>query len=337
MKEKTNKLFTIGGEALTAAAIDGLLRALEGVSGAPLPDPPVKEEEEEPKVPTFEDIVGGIRDALRGTDGEGDAADSARELADSLTADAEDRGAAATKKSDEVYALLSALGEKQRGDYADLAEQIKSGDYLSSPAAKAIFDSYMSAAGVASDNATADSAAGNGGNADSYGAANAHRQRLSYTDAAHKAALDLYERQADRLASLISSSGADLSDIYAEMQNNADSDADRAAKSVDDVSEMLRALLSSEDGQRELEYEAVGKLFDRYADLVMPEEEEVEVDETPHSPMLVDKEYDRLKGSGASTVDALIRLWKIYPDMREYIAEKYEKILKGDSLYIFKN
>ena len=54
--------------------------------------------------------------------------------------------------------------------------------------------------------------------------------------------------------------------------------------------------------------------------------------------MQIDKEYDAMKKLGASAVDALISLWQKYPDMREYIAEKYKETTSSkEPLYIFKD
>lgn len=328
---------------LSGATLDKIAAgSLSGGSSAAKDEEPIEEEEktegetedkaEEEYIPTFADVVKGIRDALRDPEADGaraETADKIGALADRLDESATKRAESAAEKSDEVYRLLAELGAKQSTDYGALADFIRSGDYLSTPAAKALLESYLSAAGVASDNAAADSAASNGGNADSYGAANAHRQRLSYTDAAHRAALELYERQADRLASLIKSAGGDLSDIYSKMQDNADGDADVAAKSVDDVSTLLRDLLADGAAERELDRDTLGKLFEEYAD-----RSDTSV---PMSPMALDKEYDSLKRDGLSGTDALIELWARYPDMREYIADKYADVLRGDSLYIFKD
>lgn len=285
-------------------------------------------------VPNFDEVVAGIREALSDAalDRERDrTVSSMRSLASSWSDRAEDRADSAAAKSDEIYSLLASLGTKQSNSYKELTDFVKSGDYLSSPAAQSILSSYLRAAGVASDNETASSAGDNSGNPDSYGAANAHRQRLAYTNAANAAALEHYGQQAEMLAELIAASGDSLAGIYSQMQDNADSDSSFALGSLDSVRATLSDLLANETDERELEYDAIAKLYDKY----VGEKSEVSAPISSMSPMGIDKEYDRLKRGGLSGADALIELWNAYPEMRDYIADKYEDILRGENMYVF--
>lgn len=301
------------------------------------PSKPEKETPEEKVIPSFDEVVAGIREALSdpALDRERkETVSSIKSLASTWSDKASNRADSAAKKSDEIYSLLSSLGISQKKSYDELSDFIKSGDYLSTPAAQSILSSYLRAAGVASDNETASSAGDNSGNPDSYGAANAHRQRLAYTDAANDAALDFYERQADRLAELIATSGDGLAGIYSQMQDNADSDSDFALESLSSVRGALSDLLASETDEQKLEYDAIAKLYDKYVGEEKEEEEPAEPTSSM-SPMGIDKEYDRLKRKGVSGTDALITLWNAYPEMRDYIADKYEDILRGENMYVF--
>ena len=168
-KDKTllEKIFNISPKASaeledTKLSIDG--KGDEDYGANAVPEIPTVETPSEKKTPTFDEIISGIREALADPSLEEERRGSvtrAQTLADSLSASAGERDGAGAKKSDEIYSLLASLGERQSKEYDELGRFITSGNYLSTPAAKAILEQYMSAAALASGNAIAESAADN--------------------------------------------------------------------------------------------------------------------------------------------------------------------------------
>ncbi len=92
--------------------------------------------------------------------------------------------------------------------------------------------------------ASASAAASNGGNFDTLGAANAHRQMLSYKKAGEQAARDAYSEEIDRYAKGLLNYASDISDAYKLL-------SDSAGKADDYNISMLDAL----EGYRRLQDE----------------------------------------------------------------------------------
>ena len=69
--------------------------------------------------------------------------------------------------------------------------------------------------------ASASAAAANGGNFDTLGAANAHRQTLSYKNAGEEAARDAYNEEIDRYAKGLLNYASDISDAYRLLSDSA--------------------------------------------------------------------------------------------------------------------
>ncbi len=92
--------------------------------------------------------------------------------------------------------------------------------------------------------AAASTASSNAGNFDSVGAANAHRQMLSYTNAGEQAARDAYAEELDRYTKSLGGYASDLTNVYKLLSDSADKADDY------DIS-----LLDALEGYRKLEDE----------------------------------------------------------------------------------
>lgn len=249
-----------------------------------------------------------------------------RETVAGVAGNQTDRGNAlsdtATGKSNQLYEALLAFTGKQDGRYDQLLQAIAQNDYAKAPGSGEILSRYEQAGEKAAGHAIAESAADNGGNPDSYAAAQANRQRLSFTEAGEAQAAAQYGEQLDRLLTAIQASSGDLSDLFSLLQDNTDSDREAAADHIAAGESLFSSLLDAQNDARDTSAETLSTLFDqltsgRYLGNL--------------SPMQIDREFLQLTTPGDGTQsaysdrDALILLWDKYPTMRTYLLEKYEK------------
>jgi hypothetical protein len=90
----------------------------------------------------------------------------------------------------DFWGNMNGYQNDQTGRYDALIGRINNGDFYNTPAAQAIMGYYGQQGQKGANDATATIAAGNGGNIDSYSAANANRQNLAYLNAGTNAALN---------------------------------------------------------------------------------------------------------------------------------------------------
>ncbi len=292
-----------------------------GSDGTLKEDAPSSAEDTEKPITSTEEL----RDAL----GESLSENSYRETEESMQSTANDRLAAgeaanaeADARDDSLYKLLLAYTKKQDGRYDELLREIAEGDYRQNTGAKEILAEYAAQGNSAAAHSLADGAAANGGNPDSYAAAQAARSRLALTEAGNAAARNYYGEQLDRLLKVISASGADMDDLYGRIQDNVDGKRGAAEDALSLGADLLSELASLQNDRRTDDLKELSSLLARA--------EEAKGEEI--SPMELDQEYaaltDTAKGAEAlSPVDALIRLWKKYPGMQDYLREKYKEVL----------
>ena len=113
--------------------------------------------------------------------------------------------------------------------YKELFGNIQDGDYTKKPYYQTILESYGLAGDAAADNAVAGSVGSNGGNLDSYAAANAKRQQLAFKNAAQGAALDAYNAEIGNLIKTLGDMGVNVNDLYATWAQNLASERGTAA------------------------------------------------------------------------------------------------------------
>lgn len=239
----------------------------------------------------------------------------------------------ATEKGNTLYDALLAFAGKQDGRYDALIEQISEKGYADFAGVSDILSSYAEQGDRAAGYAAANGAADNGGNPDSYAAAQAARQRLAFTDAGSTAALSYYNDQLDRWLSALKAAGADATDIYGLMQDNVDGTHEAATEEGKLGESLFSSLSDLQSTRTEAEADQFSSLLSHYAKLKGESGQADGVDENATSPMEIDREYERMitdtDGTGAaySPTDALIKLWKKYPTMRDYLLEKYNTVL----------
>lgn len=230
-------------------------------------------------------------------------------------------------KSSALYDLLLDFTRKQESRYDKLIDEIKGGSYLDSDTAKSILASYEEKGKAAAGHALAEAAAANGGNPDTYAAAQGNRQRLAFLDAGHEAARSYYSEQLERLLSAVRASSADTGELFGAMQDNLDGAGERAENDLSIGADLLKLLSDAREKREE------------NARRELSEKEEAAKEAAKISPMEIDAEYKRLlaeKTNGKpkhTPTSALALLWDKYPDMRNYIEEKYKSVLTPE--YVF--
>lgn len=221
--------------------------------------------------------------------------------------------------------------DQQDGRYEALLREVIGGNYRNNPAARALLDAYAAEGEKNARHALASAAADNGGNPDSYAAAQAARQRGDASLAGTQAALDAYGKQLDRWLAVLRAAGGDAGDLFGAMQKNADS---AAASAKDDLSlgaSLLGGAAEAESDARKTNASLYSSLLSQYEKRRKEHNEalEKEAAQNAPSPMQIDREYDAMTtgtpGTPAaySAVDALIALWEKYPAMRTYLEKKY--------------
>lgn len=230
----------------------------------------------------------------------------------------------ALAQSSVLYELLRGFTAKQESRYDRLLEKIEKGDYLASDAAKAIVDSYTARGREAAGHAAAEAAAANGGNPDTYAAAQANRQRLAFEEAGQAAAREYYGEHLDRMLATLRASSADLGDLYAGLQDNVDGTASRAKDNLSIGADLLKALSEAQERSKK-------STLDTLLTLAEKNEKYNAV-----SPMEVDSVYqlllnEKIDGKARYTPKAALAvLWKRFPTMRDYIIKKYNAIYHPD-------
>lgn len=292
-------------------------------------DVPTEGAEEEEKLPfadpedetenaeRFRELADSLKDeegaALREEVGE-----TAREESESGA----ERSESAAKKNDALYEELSAFLNKQDGRYDSLIDAILK-DPTESELGRALLARYTQAGENAARHAVAETAGENGGNTDSYAAAQARRQMLDYQNAGESAAAEAYGKQLDRMLEALGASTEDLSKLFGLAGENAELDAELAKTLLGTGESLFSSLLDSATKAEEIGVDRLAELFD-------------EITDGTHlgniSPMQIDEEYFSLmskEGGGHKSREALLILWDKYPTMRSYITKKYGYISNG--------
>ncbi len=230
-------------------------------------------------------------------------------------------------KSRALYDLLLDFTKKQEARYDGLLSELKSGSYLDSDGAKTILSSYEEQGRLAAGHTLAEAAGENGGNPDTYAAAQGNRQRLSFLDAGHEAARNYYGEQLERLLSAVRASSSDMGDLYGAVQKNIDEAGARADNDLSIGADLLKILSDAKDQREER------------AEKALSEERERAYEAASVSPMEIDEEYkllirERVNGKPKySAAEALNILWDKYPAMRDYIKSKYKSVLSPDFVF----
>lgn len=121
---------------------------------------------------------------------------------------------------------INSLWGTQKNDHNELTdmykkeyESIKNTNPFTTDEAKAILGKYDLAGLQGRDNAVASGSASNGGNIDSYAAANAMRQQAALVNQGQMVVLDAHQQKLDNARAILEGLGAYQSDSYMGMQN----------------------------------------------------------------------------------------------------------------------
>jgi hypothetical protein len=273
--------------------------------------------------------------------------DALQQLADRITAErwqqsevekqglatAEDRFAAsdalresAEGKGEALFEALMSFAGKQDGRYDALIGQISDKGYRDFAGVSDILADYAAAGDRAAGKAAGAAAIENGGNPDSYAAAQAARKRLDFTNAGNAAALDYYNGQLDRWLATLQAAGDDAGELYALLQQNVDGTHEAATEEGKRGESIFASLTDLQGVKEKADADRFSSLLSHYGKV------REESKASAVSPMEIDREYDALiKGVGGDTAlspsEALISLWKTYPTMHDYLLGKYKELL----------
>lgn len=128
-----------------------------------------------------------------------------------------------TGDSSDYSKQISESIAKLEADYRNLLNSVQNGDYTKKSYYQTILDSYGLAGDDAASDAAASAAGANGGNLDSYAAANARRQELAYRNAAQNAALSAYNAEIENMLNTLSGLGVNVNDLYGTWGGELDS------------------------------------------------------------------------------------------------------------------
>ncbi len=279
-------------------------------------------DEEEAPPPSLEDVSKALGLSLS-ENGYQKTEESMADAADDRIKEGDASRTEASARADELYRMLLSYTGKQDGRYDDLIRKIAEGDYRQNAGAQAILSSYEKEGQNAAGHSLAGGAAENGGNPDSYAAAQAARNRLALKEKGEEAARSYYGEQLDRLLKATIASGEDMDALYGRIQDHIDAKNKTATDDLSIGTDLLSELASLQNDRRTDDIKALSSLLSRAEEINTP---------VAISPMELDREYAALtdpNGQDAlSPVDALIRLWKKYPTMQEHLLQKYKEILE---------
>lgn len=286
----------------------------------------LEEEEKKEKSPQEENLdrAGALIEGLKDSEAS-ERREEINEIADDQISRGNERSDTAAGKSDELYTALRDFIGKQDGRYDDLIAAII-GDGEGKNAAS-IRESYAEAGDRAVGHTLAENAAENGGNPDTYAAAQGDRRKLAYLNEGEAAVRADYEAQLDRLLEAIQASSGDLGDLFGLVQDNVSGDNEAAKNHLSIGESLFSSLMDADNDAAKNASDTLAKLFDKLTDGRYLGD---------ISPMQVDREFiEMTKGGGGqapaySERDALIALWEKYPTMHAYILEKYEDLIKPD-------
>ena len=114
---------------------------------------------------------------------------------------------AITAKINDLYGIQRSDRETMSGKYDYLEKYNYDHNPYESEIGKSIMEGYKFKGKTASDNAVASDAGSNGGNIDSYAAANANRQQLAFTNAGKQAVLNDFNTRINNAKEILSQSG----------------------------------------------------------------------------------------------------------------------------------
>ncbi len=141
------------------------------------------------------------------------------------------------QENENLFSRYNNLSDTYTQDYNDYMDLVKQNPYTSEEG-KAILSQYNLAGYTGRQNALASGAASNGGNVDSYSAANAMRQQAALTAQGQQAALDAYNAKVqaaynstDKLESarqLLSDMGVNISRVAADNETALNNETERS-------------------------------------------------------------------------------------------------------------
>ena len=156
------------------------------------------------------------------------SAQKAEQLLNSYLSGVDSTNQQSQNYQDNIYKYIN----DQSGRYGSLNNYNLNTNPYDTETAKSILATYGVKGANASDNAIADSSGDNGGNIDSYAAANAKRQQLAFTTAGNEAVLSDFDSRVTRSLQILQSLGVDVGDALDKVGSNIDSQITQNANTL---------------------------------------------------------------------------------------------------------
>ena len=161
-------------------------------------------------------------------------------LVNQYLTDANSVNAQNSKLQNSIYDYANA----QSGRYDSLNNYNLNTNPYTSDIGKSIMSNYQLKGYNASQDATANVAGDNGGNIDSYSAANANRQQLAYTNAGNEAVLNDFNSRVANSLSILQSLGVDVGDAYDKVQTSINSGIKQNASTLEGANTAMQTAVN---------------------------------------------------------------------------------------------
>lgn len=174
-----------------------------------------------------------------------------------------------SKLQNSIYDYANA----QSGRYDSLNNYNLNTNPYTSDIGKSIMSNYHLKGYDASQDATANVAGNNGGNIDSYAAANANRQQLAFTNAGNEAVLNDFNSRVANSLSILQSLGVDVGDAYDKVQTSINSGITQNASTLEGANTAMQTAVNGSIASDEVRTNAATSVL---SDLMSLAKQEVE-------------------------------------------------------------
>ncbi len=175
----------------------------------------------------------------------------------------EDKLLSASSTQSEVQKKIDGYIDGLTQKYDAFLDMLTGDSYKDSDHYKSIVSSYEDIGKRMSYGASASSASDNAGNIDSLGAANAHRQMLSYKNAGESAAREAYSEDLDRYAKGLGNYASDLTEGYSLLSQSSEREDNYNLSLLEEYERYQQMKNDNERADRELAEKRAQRESDR--------------------------------------------------------------------------
>ena len=212
-------------------------------------------------------IQNQIQPSKSTTDALGTANGAVGSYMNQLISGVNNTNAQSGKYQNELYKYMG----DQSARYDNLNNYNLNANPYTSDIGKSIMQNYQLQGYNASQNAAANVAGDNGGNIDSYAAANANRQQLAFTNAGNEAVRNDFNSRVANSLSILQSLGVDVGDAFDKIQTNIDSGVTQNKNLMDSANTMAQTAVNGSAASDEIRTNAATSLLSNLTSLAQQE------------------------------------------------------------------